>query len=443
MDTYTIPYQGKYIVYRPLKKLAFVANAALVNLIVKTRGDPLHSHPEGDHEAFGFLETIGFWGPDPPPPPPASNDSCKPTIAVLFLTTACNFRCIYCDASAGEHSLQNLPVVLGDRAIDAVCRNALESGQDHFELAFHGGGEPTLAQENFRTLVEYAKAKDLPCKIGVSSNGFWGEAERDWILEHLDNLSLSFDGIQDVQNRQRPLASGQGTFEPVLETIRMLDQRKFPYGIRLTVTDESIECLTQSIQFLCQETACPTFQIEPAFNHGRAKRDGSALTQNDRFATAFLDAYDIATSLGRHLYYSGARPWIITTRFCQAPEQALVVTPNGDLTTCYEIYSGNHTLAHDFFLGRLFENGKMEVNQEARHRFFAKLQTRRALCADCFCYWHCAGDCPSKIFSTESDGYLRFGARCELNRMITKELLIRYITDGNGVWQGTERRIEH
>jgi radical SAM protein with 4Fe4S-binding SPASM domain len=55
------------IVYRPLKRLAFVANAALVNLIVKTRGDPSYSHPEGNKEALNFLETIGFWETDPNP----------------------------------------------------------------------------------------------------------------------------------------------------------------------------------------------------------------------------------------------------------------------------------------------------------------------------------------------------------------------------------------
>ena len=439
MDIYTIPYHDKYIVYRPLRRLAFVANAALVNLIAKSRGDPGNLSPEDHQEAQDFLKTIGFWEPDPSPPPsPSINDSFKPTVAVLFLTTACNFRCVYCYASGGEHAVQNLPFESGCQIIDAVCQNALDAGQEHFDLNFHGGGEPTLARKTFRRLVDYARAKAIPCQISVASNGYWTEEERHWILEHLDNVSLSFDGIRDVQDQQRPLASGEGSFETVLETIRTMDQRQFPYGIRLTVTNESIDVLGRSIEFLGKDTSCQTFQIEPAFDHGRAQRDGTALTHNERFAAAFMEAYDIAASYGRHLYYSGARPWVLTSRFCQAPERALVVTPDGSLTACYEIYSDDHALARDFFLGKLSDNGQIHIDVEARQRFFTKLEERRTLCEDCFCYWHCAGDCPSKTFSDA--GHLHFGARCELNRLITKELLIRYIADGNGIWQG---RIEH
>ena len=438
MSVYTIPYQDKYIVYRPLKKLAFIANAALVNLIAQAQGNLQKCMSNERHkEALQFLESIGFWEPDPfSPPPPSGDRSFQPTIATLFLTTACNLRCIYCYASGGDNYVQTLSAATGRRAIDLVCRNAGDTGQGTFELSFHGGGEPTLAGTAFKELVQYAKAKELPCKISVASNGYWNADEREWMLDHLDSISLSCDGIQSVQDRQRPLASGQGTFETVLKTIHALDQRQFPYGIRLTVTNESIDELAHSIEFLCAETACRAFQVEPAFNHGRAQHDGTALTNNERFAAAFLEAYDIARSFDRHLYYSGARPWIMTSRFCQAPERALVVTPNGLLTACYEIYSENHALAGDFIFGTLSDSGALEIDFEARQTFFTKLQDRRVQCEDCFCYWHCAGDCPSKTFSPDNGGHLHFGERCELNRLITKELLLRYIAGGNGIWQG-------
>jgi uncharacterized protein len=440
---YTIPYQDKFIVYRPLKRLAFVANAALVNLIAKINTKPRPPETGKNEDAFRFLEATGFLEPDPPAPlAPSIEEPYKPTVAVLFLTTACNFRCIYCYASGGETKVQNLPFVLGCRAIDRVCQNATENGENRFTVAFHGGGEPTLARKNFKDLIKYAKAKETPCHITVASNGFWAEEQREWILNHVDDISLSFDGIEEIQDRQRPLASGQGSYHVVMKAIRAMDQRGFPYGIRMTVTDKGIDFVARSIEFFCNETSSRTFQMEPAFNHGRAQQDGLALTQNDRFASAFMGAYDIATSSGRHLYYSGARPWVITSRFCQSPEKALVVTPRGFLTACYEVYSKEHLLAHGFFFGKLLKSGLMDIDFKARQRFFEKLRDRRALCEACFCYWHCAGDCPSKTFTPEGNGHLRFGERCDLNRMITRELVIRYITAGNGIWQwkGQEER---
>ena len=438
MHTYVIPYQGKYIVYQPLKRLAFLANSALVNLIVAHQNDPASSGQLRQQEAFRFLDEIGVFEPDPPFTPPASreNKAFKPTVAVCLMTTQCNFRCIYCYASGGEGVTKELPFELGQRAIDTVFRNAQDLGQDSFAVSFHGGGEPTLAQRNFRKLVLYAKSKEIPCETSVASNGYWGRQQREWILENLDQVSLSFDGLQVLQDRQRPLTSGKGSFKVVMETIQAMDQRAFPYGIRLTVTDEGIEHLAQSIEFLCRETDCRTFQVEPAFNHGRATRNDLALNDNRRFASAFMEAHHLAVAQGRHLYYSGARPWVVTDRFCQAVDNALIVSADGGLTSCYEVFGPEHPLASEFFFGSLGLDGQLTETPNARQSLQEKIAERKALCEGCFCYWHCAGDCPPKTLSPDGDGHRQFGARCDLNRLITQELLLGYMADGNGLWQG-------
>ena len=432
---YTIPYEGKFIVYRPLKRLAFLANRAMVNFIGSLI-DEKEKDGKGE-EAYRFLERIGFMQPDPPPPEPAPPDgSFKPTMAVLFTTTACNFRCVYCYASGGERAVQILPFENGCAAIDHVYRNAVEKGEDRFSVGFHGGGEPTLAKETFRRLVHYARGKGLPCEITVATNGYWGEDERDWILNNINSVSLSFDGIREIHDRQRPLASGAGTHRVILTLIREMDRRSFPYGIRLTVTDGSIDQLPESIDFLCRETSCGTFHVEPAFAHGRALLNGSALSEDPRFASVFLEAYDIAASYGRHCYYSGARPWAITSCFCQAFDKALILTHDSLVTSCYEIYSRRHPLASDFFFGSLLKDGSLDMNPWVRKILYEKIRTRRSLCVDCFCYWHCAGDCPSKTFTPEKDAHLSFGNRCDLNRTITARLLARYISDAGGIWHG-------
>ena len=437
MDVYAIPYQGRFIIYRPLRRLAFLANAALVNDIARLR-DRLDAteatlHPESYH----FLETIGFLGPDlPVSPPPADESPFKPTVAVCLLTTACNFRCIYCYAAGGEGPVRELSFELGQQAIDTVCRNAVEMDQESFAVSFHGGGEPTLARGSFRKLVHYARSRELPSEITVASNGYWNRRQREWMLDHLDQVSLSFDGTQALQDRQRPLSSGKGTFPVVMETIWAMDRRGFPYGIRVTVTDAGIEQLPSAIEFLCRETDCRTFQVEPAFNHGRAHSNDLALNDNHRFAAAFLEAYDTAFASGRHLYYSGARPWVITDRFCQAVDKALIVAPDGGLSACYEVYGREHPLAGAFFFGSLAADGSLTTEPEARKKLQDQIAERRTLCRDCFCYWHCAGDCPPKTLSSDGEGHRQFGARCDLNRLITNELIGRYIAAGHGLWQG-------
>jgi len=118
----------------------------------------------------------------------------------------------------------------------------------------------------------------------MSTNGLWTDEQRAFVLDHFNEVSLSFDGAEAVQNRQRPRADGGATYAAVRATLRALDERRLPYGLRMTVTDGFVEDLAEGVEQLCRETTCPTFQIEPAFGHGRAERDGFTLHEIERFS---------------------------------------------------------------------------------------------------------------------------------------------------------------
>jgi uncharacterized protein len=437
MRLYTIPFHDKLIIYRPLRQLAFIGNRAMAKLCQRACGpDPLAGSAET--EAGAFLRAIGFFEADEPPPEPASDpDAFLPTSCVLFLTNACNLRCIYCYAhGGGAGEARELPLPLARAAIDRVCRNAAEQGQDHFSLCFHGGGEPTMARRLLKDCVAYARKAPLPVTTNLTSNGVWTEAERAWILDNIDEVSLSFDGPPAIQNRQRPRKSGRGSHAAVLRTLQALDRKGTAYGVRVTVTDQGITSIPAIVEYLCRETGAPAFQMEPAFAHGRARIDQVALRQEAAFAAAFMEGYAIAARNKRHMYYSGARPWLLTTTFCAAYSSALIVGPDGFLTACYEICSREHELAEDFIFGDMDADGALRLTPGVRQAFLAKIEERRQSCESCFCFYHCAGDCPSKSFSGGAGGHLVHGSRCELNRTITRELLARYIEEGGGVWRG-------
>jgi uncharacterized protein len=356
---------------------------------------------------------------------------------VLFPTNACNLRCIYCYANGGETGeTKQLPLSLARAAVDTVCRNALEQGHDHYSLCFHGGGEPTMAWSVLRACVEYARKTPLRAKITLTSNGVWTETQCSWILDNLDEISLSLDGPPSIQDTQRPGKNGGGSHSSVARTIRALDRKGAAYGIRATVTDQSVARIPEIIEYLCQETGAQAFQIEPAFAHGRARLEQLELRQHAGFAKYFMEGYDIARRHQRHMYYSGARPWLLTGRFCDALFNALIVGPEGFLTACYEICNQEHELAGDFIFGNMDARGAIRLNPGARQSLLAKIEERRESCKSCFCFYHCAGDCPSKTFTGRAGGHLRHGSRCELNRTITRELIVRYIEESDGVWQG-------
>jgi uncharacterized protein len=445
MQLYTLPYKDKVIIYRPLRQLAFIGNPAMARLCEKLAGTGTTAECT-DSEACHFLRAVGFFEEDeeevPPAVRPALSDTFRPTTCVLFLTDACNLRCVYCYAHGGNESrAKNLPLSLARAAIDTVCQNALEQGQEYYALCFHGGGEPTLAWSALKDCVVYARKSPLRAKINLTSNGLWTENQRAWILDNLDEISLSFDGLPSVQNTQRPRKNGKGSHAAVARTLQALDRKGISYGIRVTVTDQSVSRIPEMVEYLCQETGAQSFQVEPAFAHGRARLEQTELRQHAEFARYFMQGYDIAVRFQRHLYYSGARPWLLTDRFCDAIVNALIVGPDGFLTACYEICNQQHELAGDFIFGSLDASGAIRINSEVRQDLLAKIEERRQSCKSCFCFYHCAGDCPSKTFSSQDHlqrGHLQHGSRCELNRTISLELLVRYMEEGDGVWRGKQ-----
>jgi uncharacterized protein len=427
MEIYVIPFEKDFIIYRPLCRMAFIGNTAMVNYIQRHLSG---QRSASDKKVDKFLESIGFWEQDPTPPEPRLPlDEHRPTMAVLHMTNACNLRCAYCYARGGEQSDLWMTFPLARIVIDTAYKNAKAIGKDCFSLAFHGGGEPTLNWKVLKASVEYAKKKTLPLHISMSSNGLWNKKQRKFIIEHFNELSISFDGIRKVQDSQRPRINGKGSFETVMKTIHDLDRTNFHYGIRLTATVNSFKYLPESISFLCKETQCQILQVEPCYSPIRGKYIDPTPEQADEFVKAFMEAFEIAASASRTLFYSGARPWTLISSFCRACEDALVVTPEGDIVTCFEIHDRRHPLIKNFVIGKILPD---RVNVEiGKVRSIAKQQEQhRKACEGCFCYWHCGGDCASKCISSYDDN----SGRCLVNRKITRELLAWYISKRNGVW---------
>ena len=430
---YTIPVDDKYIIYAPLLPLAFIGNKAMVNLIHQKLKDP--DVRVSESSLIDAIEKTGLFMPDKRIVPECDcNQPFKPTLCIMMPTTACNLACSYCYATYEGKKNINLSWPTAKKAIDIAFQNSVDPKNGKFSLSFHGGGEPTLPKSFFFKAAGYARKLDPGCPVSVTTNAVWDKEFRERVLKIISEISISFDGNESTQNRQRPGKLGKGTFSRVMETILEVEKQKIPYGIRMTVTRESLPELRSNIEFLCSHTECRSFQVEAVYNQGRAEGSGLTIDDVDSFVDNFMDSYRYAAERGRNLHYSAARPHLITSAFCSATSKALIVTSDGELTACYEVFDHSHPLADDFIIGRLDSRDGIILYEDKRRDLLSKINQNRSLCKNCFCYYHCAGDCPPKAFlaNLNNDQF-----RCSVTKAITRELIIERIAENDGFWQGS------
>jgi uncharacterized protein len=440
-ELFVIPIEDAYLVYAPLRQAAFVANRAVVNWIADFREDVSNSGVPESAELIEFLTRLQIIdGGDEPSPVTTHGGVPKPTTVTLFLTTACNLRCTYCYASAGDTPIRTMSVEVARQGIDFIIANALEAGQKEIEVAYHGGGEPTT---NWKTLTEsltYARqaagAVGLSVHAAMATNGMLSNAKIDWIVENLDGVSISFDGLPEAHDAHRLNLLGKGSSAQVMHTIRRFDAANFAYGLRLTVTKEHIPLMEASIRFICTNFAPHRIQVEPAYQLGRWSEAPSAETAD--FIDGFRAAQAVARSCGQEITFSGARVGTLSNHFCGITQDSFCLTADGQVSACYETFIEENEWAKTFFYGR-YEHA------ERTYRFSLPILNNlrqqsvenRPFCDGCFAKWTCGGDCYHKSLTVNGAGEFRGTDRCHIIRELTKDQILDKIGDGNGIlWQG-------
>lgn len=430
--------QSDYLVYAPLRRAALIANAALVCFLGKLQAG--ERSVDAAPEIAALLRNCGMIGPPDEHAPAASPEGPpRPTVATLLLTSACNLRCRYCYAAAGERPPVFMQPATARRAIDFVAANAVSAGATSFEVAYHGAGEPAL---HWRLLEEshlYASGVARSCgprlRSSLTTNGVLTPGKRAWIVSHLGSANVSFDGLPEVQDANRRFPSGRGSSDFVLATLRAFDRAGFRYSIRMTVTAETAPRLAQSVAFLCRRFRPRAIQVEPLYRMGRGRDAADAET--GVFIEAFRAARRTSGKAARLLRFSGARLGTTTNRFCGVANDNFCVSPAGNVSACHEVADEHQPWAERFFYGRPSAGASgFDFDEQVYTALRGHTVDRLEYCSGCFAKWSCAGDCYHKALHCDPAGFSGAG-RCEIIRALTKDQILEKIAASGGVfWKG-------
>lgn len=165
-----------------------------------------------------------------------------PPVSLLIkpASSLCNLRCKYCfyHSISDSRSVKSYGI-MNDCIQEKLVKNALEYADQICTFAFQGG-EPTLAGLSFyRLFVELVKkynTKNVKVNYAIQTNGM--VIDEEWarfLAENSFLVGISLDGYKDLHDASRTDVSEKGSFNRVLEAIRLFDKFHVEYNILCVV----------------------------------------------------------------------------------------------------------------------------------------------------------------------------------------------------------------
>ncbi|WP_242848921.1 radical SAM protein [Syntrophomonas palmitatica] len=185
----------------------------------------------------------------------------------LNVAHSCNMRCAYCFASQGDFGLKPALMSLetGQEALEFLITNSRDI--EHLEVDFFGG-EPLLNFEMVRELVKYGRQREKETgkilNFTLTTNALLLDDDiMDFLVEENLSVILSLDGRPEVNNRCRPLANGEGSYDRVLANIRrMVSRQPASHYIRGTYTRKNLD-FSQDLRHII-DLGFDNLSLEPA-----------------------------------------------------------------------------------------------------------------------------------------------------------------------------------
>ncbi|WP_294534154.1 radical SAM protein [uncultured Rhodoblastus sp.] len=156
-----------------------------------------------------------------------------PTVLVLGITEACNFRCKYCAYSGAysderAHGNINMSPHIASKAIDWY----LSFPRAQYQIGFYGG-EPMLAYELIQGVVLEARRRQTTCTkltFTMTTNGsLFDDSKINFLADNDFQLFVSLDGPQSIHDRYRQTVKGRPTFNAVWQSVKRFREQRPDY----------------------------------------------------------------------------------------------------------------------------------------------------------------------------------------------------------------------
>lgn len=343
----------------------------------------------------------------------------------IFVNDFCNMQCIYCPLHSKEAYYDGVKKTKSSRTVDlnfARCgiKDFFEESKS-YQIRIFSNGEAMLALKRVREIVDYARSlAGDQLFVELQTNGNFNDEATSWVCENVDMLWVSLDGMQDVQNHNRPTKIGFSSFNVVDRNIKTIKKNgKAKIGLRPTITEYSVDRQLELIDY-GKKNGVAAIYAYPWVSFLSRKEGQPDLIY---FADKFLEARKYAEESG--LYYGTVFMINFDEKVeinCRALLPAPHLTPDGFVSCCDMMNTGNGPMP-DLIYGK-YDSNKQRI--EYYPEKIEKIRTRNVhnlkRCRFCEVLYHCAGGCIGSGIFTSRNFYGINPEYCKATRYLFKRL---------------------
>lgn len=339
----------------------------------------------------------------------------------LHIAHDCNLACKYCFAEEGEYHGRRalMSFEVGKKALDFLIANS--GNRRNLEVDFFGG-EPLMNWQVVKDLVAYGreqeKIHDKNFRFTITTNGVLLNDEiQEFVNKEMDNVVLSLDGRQEVNDHMRPFRNGKGSYDLIVPKFQKLaeSRNQQKYYVRGTFTRENLDFSKDVLHFA--DLGFEQISIEPVVGE-----DTDFYSIQKEHLPQIFEEYDILAKelIKREKEGRGVNFFhfmidldggpCISKRLsgCGSGTEYLAVTPWGDLYPCHQFVGDE-----DFLMGNVDDGiTRPEIAEEFRGcSVYSKDK-----CKNCFAKFYCSGGCMTNAYKFHGSIHNTYDVGCEMER---------------------------
>lgn len=339
------------------------------------------------------------------------------SLHIFVVTTACNMKCLYCQANNGETQ----PCLYMDKETAEMAVDiALQSPKRSLTFEFQGG-EPLLNYRIIKHIVEYTelhKKNHIVCYNIVTNLTLLTEEILEFLRKYQFGISTSLDGSIRINDTNRMYADSSGTYNDVIQSVKKIRMEGLHVGAIQTTTKTSLDAPEEIVRSYV-ELGFDNIFIRPLTPLGKATVQWDNLGYTaDEFLQFYRNAFEELIQINRRGIYikeghasiflrkiDGRRMNYMELRSpCGAGIGQLAYYPDGNIFTCDEGRMLYEMGQDTFCLGNVFENSYNELinNTICRATCAASVLETIPTCCDCVYQPYC-GTCPVVNYAMYGD----------------------------------------